>query len=92
MMNIVGFIIILFGFFAPFVSNGLLDSVWFFWIGFFLFLHPVKYIKVSAKNLKWARKGLLANMIVILIHSKGFLILLKTLKKGINHRDLRRKT
>jgi len=80
MMNIVGFIIILFGFIAPFVSNGLLDLIWFCWIGFFLFLNPVKYIKISAKSLKWARKGLLANMVVCLILTFFFYLTIINIK------------
>jgi hypothetical protein len=80
MKNIIGLIIILFGFFAPFVSNGVLASFWFFWIGFFLLLNPVKYIKISAKSLKWARKGLLANMIVCLIMTFFFYLLMINMK------------
>ena len=67
MKNIIGFIIILFGFCAPFLSKGFIGSIWFFWIGFFLLLNPEKHIPISGKSLKWARKGLLANMIMFLI-------------------------
>jgi hypothetical protein len=54
--------------------------MWFFWIGFFLLLNPVKYIKISAKNLKWARKGLLANMIICLILTMFFFLIPMNMK------------
>ncbi len=75
MKNIIGLIIILFGFSAPFLSKGLIESIWFYWIGFFLLLNPEKHITVSDRSLKWARKGLLANMIIFLILSIFFYLL-----------------
>jgi hypothetical protein len=72
MKNLIGLIIIFCGFFAPFLINGLVGSVWFFWIGFFLFLNPAQHINLSANTLKWARRGLLANMAIVLIQTIAF--------------------
>lgn len=66
-INFFGLLIIICGFFAPFLSSGKLPSIVFFWVGFLLFLWPNKYFLKSSSWPKWARIGLLLNILGILL-------------------------
>jgi hypothetical protein len=63
MVNIVGLFIIILGFFSPFLSKGTLSSLLFFWLGFLLVLWPNRYLSKFSTWLKWARVGVLINII-----------------------------
>lgn len=63
MINIVGFLIIIFAFFVPFISGGKVPSILIFWIGFFFLLLPNKNFPKASEWLKWARMGLLLNVL-----------------------------
>lgn len=63
MINISGLLIIFCGFAAPFLSGGQMPSVLFFWVGFLLLLWPNRYFLKTSPWLKWARIGLLLNIL-----------------------------
>lgn len=63
MVNFIGFLIIICGFFAPFLlSEGKIPSIFFFWIGFLLLLWSNKYFRKAVWP-KWARIGLILNIL-----------------------------
>jgi len=64
---IIGFIIIICGFAAPFLSGGHIPSTLFFWIGFLLLLRPNRYFPKTASWSKWARIGLVSNILGTLV-------------------------
>ncbi len=74
MINFLGFLIIICGFLAPFLSGGKMPSIFFFWVGFLLLFLPNKYFPKASGWLKWARIGLLLNVVGTL-----FLILFNVL-------------
>ncbi len=63
MINLGGFLIVICSFFVPFWSRGKVPSTFFFWLGFFLLLWPTKRFPNASTWLKWARIGLLINVI-----------------------------
>ena len=67
MVNIVGIVIIILGFIAPFMSDGYAPSVIFFWVGFLMLLRPCKYISSSSKWPRYARIGLLLSVVMALV-------------------------
>ena len=67
MINFFGFLIIVCGFFVPFLTGGKLPSIVFFWVGFLLLLWPNKYLLKFSPWPKWARIGLLLNIFGILL-------------------------
>jgi hypothetical protein len=72
MINFLGFLIIICGFIAPFIRGGMILSTFFFWVGFLLLFLPIKYYPKASGWLKWARMGLLLNVVwtffVIILH------------------------
>ena len=76
MYPIIGILIILFGFIAPFISDGKLNSTLFFWIGFLLLVSPVRIRSPATYWLGWAKVGLVTNIlggIISLIYSQVLL-------------------
>ena len=73
MINFLGFLIIICGFLAPFIRGWMMLSIFFFWVGFFLLFLPNKYFPKTSGWLKWARIGLLLNVVwtffVIIAHT-----------------------
>lgn len=67
MINLLGFLIILLGFFAPALSGGNIPSIFIFWIGFLLLLLPNKYLSKFSFWLKWARVGVVLNIIGVFL-------------------------
>lgn len=66
MLSILGFIIIILGFFSFTISRGTLSPIYFFWIGFFLLLKTKnKYFLKYSKLIRWAQIGLLINVLSI---------------------------
>lgn len=63
MINISGFLIIIFGFAAPFLSGGRVPSIFFFWAGFLLLLWPSRYFPKTSWRSKWARSGVVLNIL-----------------------------
>ncbi len=63
MINFLGFLIIICGFLAPFIRGWMVLSIFFFWIGFLLLFLPNKYFPKASGWLKWARIGLLLNVV-----------------------------
>ena len=68
MINIIGVVIIVLGFIAPFIIPAVayIPSSIFFWLGFLALLSSSKFIPKTANWNKWARAGLLANMLMYL--------------------------
>jgi hypothetical protein len=62
MINLIGFLIVVCGFFAPFLSSGTIPASVFFWVGFLLLLWSNKFALEISTYLKWARIGLLLNV------------------------------
>jgi|AntAceMinimDraft_17_1070374.scaffolds.fasta_scaffold276533_1 hypothetical protein len=70
MINIVGVVIIAFGFYAPFIGAPFAAYVplsIIFWLGFLALLSPSKFIPETVNWNKWARSGLLANVLVCVV-------------------------
>ena len=67
MINIVGIVIVVSGFFAPYLSNGRLPSTVFFWIGGLLLLNKGVLIKSETTWTKWARIGIWTNIALSLM-------------------------
>jgi hypothetical protein len=63
MINFLGFLIIICGFLAPFIRGWMMLSIFFFWVGFFLLFLPNRYFPKASGWLKWARIGLLLNVV-----------------------------
>jgi hypothetical protein len=66
MINIIGVVIIVLGFIAPFIvpATGYIPSSIFFWLGFLALLSSSKFIPKTVNWNNWARTGLLANMLM----------------------------
>ena len=66
MINIIGVVIIVLGFIAPFIIPAVayIPSSIFFSLGFLALLSSSKFITKTANWNKWARAGLLANMLM----------------------------
>lgn len=65
--NIIGIIVIIIGFISAPLTNGRLPSILFYWLGFMLLLWPnINYPKASYL-LKWARIGLVINILGTLL-------------------------
>jgi len=77
MINWVGLVVILLGFFAPYIGNGWLPPTYLFWLGFLLLLWPSKYFSKVALWLKWARIGLLLDVAVTLLSYLFLTVVLK---------------
>jgi len=67
MINIFGFLIIICGFAAPFLSGGQIPSTFFFWAGFLLLLWPNRYLPKTSFWPKWARVGVVLNILGTLV-------------------------
>lgn len=76
MYSFIGILIVAFGFLAPHLSKGMLSSTLFFWIGFLLFLSPIKKKSSFGDWMRWAKVGLVANIvggIISIIYSQFLL-------------------
>ncbi len=62
MINIVGIGILIFGFLAPYITDGHLPSIACFWIGGIMFFNKGMLIKPETQWVKWARIGILINV------------------------------
>jgi hypothetical protein len=67
MINIVGLIIFIAGFFAPYLSEGRLSSIILFWLGGFMILNKGLFIRREARWANWARMGILINITVVVV-------------------------
>ncbi|MEW6584411.1 MAG: hypothetical protein AB1442_02240 [Nitrospirota bacterium] len=67
MINFIGLFLVICGFLAPFLSAGRLPSIFFFWVGLLLLLWPDKHFAKRSAWVKWARIGLLLNVLGTLI-------------------------
>lgn len=63
MVNILGLLIIIFGFFAPFLTRVSSLSTIFFWVGFLFLLRPDKLSPLTESGLEGARIALLAHIL-----------------------------
>jgi len=67
MNNIIGILIIVLGFFSPFLTKGRVPPALFFWAGFlFLLKKPIRYLPIKATWASWGRIGLLINVVASL--------------------------
>lgn len=64
----IGLLIIVFGFLAPYLSDGQIAPLYFFWIGFLLLLRPGKYIHQTTRWANDARLGLLVNILAWILY------------------------
>ena len=62
MINIVGIVILILGFIAPYISGGSLPSIVFFWIGSLMCFNKGLLIRPDTPWAKWARIGILTNI------------------------------
>jgi hypothetical protein len=62
MNNIIGILIVVLGFFSPFLSKGRVPPALFFWTGFLFLLRPIRYLPIKATWANWGRIGLLINV------------------------------
>jgi hypothetical protein len=62
-INIIGILIIILGFFSLSISDGELLPTYFFWPGFLLLLWPNKYTQKFSELVKWARIGIIIHLI-----------------------------
>jgi hypothetical protein len=67
MINIIGLIIIVAGFFLPYLIDVRLPSTYFFWIGGLLSLNKGIIIRGEFKWAKWAQAGILINIAAIVV-------------------------
>jgi len=78
MNKLLGLVLIMAGFIAPYFTSGKLPSIFFFWVGFLTVLWPNKYSAKQSYLLKWARMGLLLNILGMLFLIFLTVILTKT--------------
>jgi hypothetical protein len=74
MINVVGLVILILGFIAPYISNGRLPSVVFFWIGGLMVLNKGVFLKPDSTWTKWARIGILINIAFFVVMLATFFI------------------
>jgi hypothetical protein len=67
MINIIGIVIIISGFFAPYLSSSNIPAMPFFWLGGLVFLNKGILIKSDATWMKWARIGILINIFFFIV-------------------------
>jgi hypothetical protein len=72
MINIVGIVIAVSGFFAPYLTDGRIPSTALFWIGGLVFLNKGILIKPETTWTKWARIGIWTNIALFLIMRATF--------------------
>ena len=93
-VNIIGILIVIFGFFSPYLFT-VLDasiylhsyghSVYFLWLGFLLMLHPSPRFHKYKPYLNWGRLGILLNMFLFFSYFIYSIILFqKSIYEGIN--------
>jgi len=63
MYSIIGILIVAFGFFTPYLSKGMISVTLFFWWGFLLFLSPGRKKTTLGDWMRWAKVGLVANIV-----------------------------
>lgn len=67
MINIIGIIVIVIGFFASPITAGLIPSIIFFWLGFLFLLSQSNFIPADAKWTRYARGGMLVQVLIYFI-------------------------
>ncbi len=67
MINIVGIVILIVGFMAPYISSGRLPSVVFYWIGGLMCFSKGLLVRTDTPWTKWARIGILTNIVLSII-------------------------
>jgi len=75
MINIVGILITISGFLAPHLTNGNIPAIPFFWIGGLVILNKGILIKSNATWMKWARIGILINIVLFVVMLTTFYLL-----------------
>lgn len=75
MINVVGIVLLTLGFLAPYLSDGRLPSIVFFWIGGLVFLNKGIIIKSATTWTKWARIGILTNIALFIVMLGTFFIM-----------------
>ena len=76
MYSIIGILIVAFGFFAPYLSKGMVSATLFFWIGFLLFFSPGSKKSSPGDWMQWAKVALVVNIvggIISIIYSQCLL-------------------
>ena len=77
MINLIGILIVILGFFAPFILTdyrntflyrGYGPAIYFFWIGFFLILNPLEKYGLKKEYAKWGRIAIIANIALYWTH------------------------
>ena len=74
MYSIIGILIVAFGFFVPYLSKDMISATLFFWLGFLLFLSPGRKKSTLGDWMRWAKVGLVANIvggIISIIYSQS---------------------
>lgn len=85
MINIVGIVIVVSGFFAPYLSNGRLPSTVFFWIGGLLLLNKSVLIKSETTWTIWARIGIWTNIALSLMMLATFYLTIDRSMTAMGH-------
>jgi hypothetical protein len=67
MINIIGLVILVAGFFVPYLSVANLSSTYFYWVGGLLSLNKGIIIRDDLKWAKWAQIGILINIATIVV-------------------------
>ncbi len=67
MINIIGMVIIISGFFAPYLTNGNTPAIPFFWIGGLVFFNKGILIQSEAPWAKRARIGIMINIVLFVV-------------------------
>lgn len=64
MINIIGLLILVTGFFLPYLIDARLPSIYFFWLGGLLSLNKGMIIRSESRWPKWAQIGILSNIVL----------------------------
>jgi hypothetical protein len=67
MINMVGILFLILGFFAPYITDGHLPSIVCFWIGGMMFFNKGLLIRPETPWAKWARIGILTNVAIVAV-------------------------
>jgi hypothetical protein len=85
MINIVGIVIVVLGFFTPYLSDGRIPSTVLFWIGGLVFLNKGVLIKPETTWTKWARIGIWANIALFLMMLATFYLTIGRSMTSLGH-------
>jgi hypothetical protein len=72
MINVIGIIVIALGFFVLPISGGVISPIIFFWLGFLFLLSQSNFIPAEAKWNRYARGGMLVNVLIFFIGALYF--------------------